>query len=329
MRPRLLDRLFRYVQPLQQADASKIHHPLLAVEELQQLADMAEQPVVSPITFDRYVAQRQLGDVLSRFRGHGFEFEENRRYQPGDEQRLINWRLYARRGELFSKVYVEERRPEVCLLIDRRATMRFGTRNQLKAKLAARLAAYTLFQAQYQAIPVGGVVLDKSTAWYGAGQRRHAIQPLLEAIAAPCPPLPYESSGEALHQVLSQLDLRWADGSFVLLISDFMDLKADQSIALLRRLAEKHTVQAIQIIDPAEDRLPEMHHLMLEDPGRDQPLIIDSKDTARQSAYRKAFTEQQATIQACFSQCQIPLYHCHTTDSLQACLKQEVVRNGH
>jgi hypothetical protein len=109
-----------------------------------------------------------------------------------------------------------------------------------------------------------------------------------------------------------------------------MDLSADASIALLRRLAEKHTVQAIQIIDPAEDRLPEMHHLVLEDPGSDQPLIIDSKDTAGQSAYRNAFSEKQASIHDCFTQCQIPLYRCNTSDSLQACLKQEeVITNGH
>jgi len=329
MRPRLLDRLFRIVQPLQQAVADEINQLLLSGDELQQLADMAEQPAVSPIAFERYVAQRQLGDVLSRFRGHGFEFEENRRYQPGDEQRLINWRLYARRGELFSKVYVEERRPEVCLLLDRRATMRFGTRNQLKVNLAARLAAYTLFQAQSQAIPVGGVVLDKSTAWYAAGQRRHAIQPLLEAIAAPCPPLPFESTGETLHQVLSQLDLRWPDGSFILLISDFMDLKAETSIALLRRLADKHTVQAIQIIDPAEDRLPEMHHLVLDNPDSDQPLIIDSKDANRQSAYIDAFNVQQESIRSCFTQCHIPLYRCYTNDSLQVSLQQEALKNGH
>lgn len=323
----LLARFRRYTQQLRPAtSADAVRKPLLDDDELQQLANLAEQSVASAIHFERHVASRQLGDYLSRFRGQGLEFEENRRYQPGDEQRLINWRLYARRGELFSKVFVEERRPEVFLLVDRRASMRFATRNQLKVKLAARLAMFSLFQAQRQAIRIGGVVLDSTASWHDARQGRHAEQALLNAISAPCPPLSFNTNADSLQQQLNELDLRLAEGSFVLLLSDFADLDPASSAGVLRRLAIKHTMLAIQILDPVETHLPPLNHLLIDDPLSEQPINIDGRDPSRQAAYADAFARQQATLEACFAQCQIPLFRCYTSDRLQDCLNRQKER---
>lgn len=312
-----LDKLRRY---LPQPPVTTLHSLLIDEAEMQLLRAEASQQFGSLIRFERSVAHQRLGDRLSRFRGQGFEFEENRRYQPGDEHRLINWRQFARRGELFTKVFIEERRPEVTLLVDRRATMRFGTRTRLKAALAAQLAVYTLLQANHQVIPVGGVVLDEETRWFFPALGEVGLAPLMETIIAPCPPQPFEREQESLQQVLSQLDMRLGEGSFILLLSDFWDLEPELAAPVLHRLGEKHTVQAIQIHDQVEKILPPLDPLLIEDSGSGQTLVID--DHGR--AYHSAIEQHQFALQDCFAQNGIAFHPCDTKCSWRDCLRHAI-----
>ena len=45
----------------------------------------------------------------SRLRGRGLNFEEIRRYLPGDDIRIMDWRVTARTREPHVRVYTEER----------------------------------------------------------------------------------------------------------------------------------------------------------------------------------------------------------------------------
>ncbi|TDY02820.1 DUF58 domain-containing protein [Thiohalophilus thiocyanatoxydans] len=316
-----LTQLRRYLPPLSPVTTAASDQPLLAAGDLQPLRARASQPHPSLIRFEHNVAQPRIGDRLSRFRGRGFEFEENRVYQPGDEQRLINWRLYARRGELYSKVFVEERRPEVFVLVDRRAAMRFGTRVRLKATLAAQLAAITLFQARHRMIAAGGVVLEDRARWFSPAQGAAGLDALLEAISAPCPPQSFDREQESLPEVLAQLAMRLDDGCFILLLSDFADLDVDHNTAILQRLGEKHTVQAIRIHDAVEARLPPIQPLLIDDPGF-EPLVVDGREANHDGRYDAAVARQQQLLDDCFSQCRIAAYHCEASVDWGDCLQQ-------
>ena len=63
-------------------------------------------------TIQRIVSPRALRSIagvhLSRQRGDGIEFVDTRLFVPGDRARSVNWRVSARRDEL----WVDERRPE-------------------------------------------------------------------------------------------------------------------------------------------------------------------------------------------------------------------------
>lgn len=316
-----LNRLRHSLSRLPRTGQAAIDRKLLDSETLSRIQAQATHSVGNLLRFDRPVAQMRIGDRLSRFRGQGFDFEENRHYQPGDEQRLINWRLYARRGELFSKVFIEERRPEVYILVDRRASMRFGTRQQLKVTLAAKLAIATLWQAQQQIIAVGGVVVNDQAQWFAPAQGQTGLTPLMEAINAPCPPLSFDREQESLQQLLAQLDLRLAEGSFLLLLSDFADLDPVQAAPTLQRLGQRHNVQAIQINDVAEIRLPEGQPWMIDDPASDQPFILDRHD---QQAYQNAREQQQRALRDCLEQSGITCSRCETMQEWLACLQQTI-----
>lgn len=45
------------------------------------------------------------GRHASRLRGRGLNFEELRRYQPGDDIRAIDWKVTARTGKTHTRVY--------------------------------------------------------------------------------------------------------------------------------------------------------------------------------------------------------------------------------
>ena len=81
------------------------------------------------------------GGSVSRRLGRGLDFAEVREYQPGDDVRMIDWKVTARSGKAHTKLFVEERERPVLLVVDFRASMRFGTRGMYKSVLAARLAA--------------------------------------------------------------------------------------------------------------------------------------------------------------------------------------------
>lgn len=304
--------------------------PLIDPDGLRELARCARSLPWSLLTFERPASHPLLGETLSLYRGRGLEFEENRGYQAGDEPRLLNWWLYARTGALYTKVFSEERRPQVFLLIDRRAAMRFATRGQLKVALAAQIAACYACQAQQQALPVGGLILNRTADWLAPALGEVALQNLLESLAAPCPPLPFADDQLDLGESLQLLLHRLPGGSFIVLISDFADLEADSAMPLLSELSARHSLRAVQILDPVELRLPATGEFLIEDGAAGQPLRIDGRDELQQARYAQAVAERQAQLAACFERCGIPFRRCTTESDLQRCLGQpDSGGNGH
>ena len=93
------------------------------------------------------VADLFAGNAESVFKGRGIEFDEVRRYVPGDEVRSIDWNVTARFGEPFVKRFAEERELTVMLVVDVSRSMRFGTTGAEKRELAAELCAVLAFAA--------------------------------------------------------------------------------------------------------------------------------------------------------------------------------------
>lgn len=309
---------FRHWHP---GEADATHKALMDGKELQQLASHAQSLPDSLFMFDRQAAHPLIGEIPSFYRGQGFEFEENRSYQAGDEQRMINWRLYARTGDLYTKVFREERRSQVFLLMDRRAAMRFGTRRQLKVTLAARISACYLYQALHQALPVGGMLLNQTVEWFDPAIGEFASQHFLQAMNQSCPPLDFEQAQPNLEEALQLLFYRLPAGSFLLLVSDFLDLDPETAMPLLHQLASRHVLQAIQILDPVEHRLPISGNFLIEDSTSSTPLYMDAGDDLQSQQYAVAFAEEQAKLKDCFQSCGISFCVCSTDDDVTGCVK--------
>jgi len=79
----------------------------------------------------------------SPFKGFSVEFTEHRAYQPGDEPRYLDWRIFARSDRLFVKQFEQETNLRSMILVDASRSMAWrGDPNRLtKRAYADRLAA--------------------------------------------------------------------------------------------------------------------------------------------------------------------------------------------
>ena len=87
------------------------------------------------VTTRKLVADGFAGEYHSVFKGHGMEFDEVRRYSPGDDVRDIDWNVTARTGEPHIKSYIEERELTVMLAVDVSRSGEFGTQESVQARV--------------------------------------------------------------------------------------------------------------------------------------------------------------------------------------------------
>jgi len=235
--------------------------PLLGRDDLTALRSAATAAGASERARPQS-SQPWLGDVSSVYRGRGYEFDENRLYGPGDETRFINWRLYARTGQLHTKVFHEEHRPEVFVLLDRRSGMRFGTRRQLKVTQGARIACFHLFHARARAMAAGGLLLQQPPLWLARAQDDPSLDALVSEVITPCPPVRQDADTPGLIDMLRQAQALLAPGATLILISDFHDLDIADA-GTIWEVARHYDLRAYRIVDPAEAQLPRHADYML------------------------------------------------------------------
>ena len=273
-------------QPARLAAAS-VDAPLIGAADMAGLAAQAALLVTLPV---REVHDHHAGDWASRWLGRGLDFEESRPYSAGDDIRDMDWRTTARTGRAHLKIYREERQPMVHLVIDRGATMRFGTRRRLKVAQAARVAAVLAFATAGRNGVIGATLWNAQDETLPARHGRLAALALIEHAAAPCPPLTDPAPTDALQHAdrLAALEASLPRGARLVLISDFAWL-AEAHETQLARLAARCDVWAIQIVDAAERALPAMGPACFHDMASGQRVWLDTVRASVRGAARTAF----------------------------------------
>lgn len=272
---------FIWPQSFQQAT----HQPLLQQSEIERIRHLAEKPYRTT-PHQHEVEHRQYGDSRSVYRGYGLDYEESRLYQAGDEMRFMNWRLSARSNELYMKVFREERRPSVFILLDRRQSMRFGSQTQLKVTQAARVAAHVSFIAKQNNSPIAGVILNKTTKWIPEASGETGVYNLVNQAISPCPPLNNDNNEVSLEHTLKILLNMLVKGSIVYLISDFHDLD-DTAQPLLLQLSEEHKLVSILVNDPVEIKLPDSAAISIYNPQTNDDIYLDTKQKNIQENFQQ------------------------------------------
>jgi len=115
------------------------------------------------------------GDRLARQRGDGIEFAEVRQYSPGTPGR-INWRVTARRGELYVNLRHPERSTDLILLVD---TFEAAVLPRQVRAAAGLAAAYLARHDRVGLVAFGGVL-----HWVEPGMGQAQLERIVAALTA-------------------------------------------------------------------------------------------------------------------------------------------------
>jgi uncharacterized protein (DUF58 family) len=215
----------------------------------------------------RGIRAHQLGQHLSVHKGRGMDFAESRLYQPGDDIRLLDWRVTARTGKTHTKVFQEERERPVLLWIDLRPSMFFATRGRFKSVIVAELASLLIWKSWLDGDRVGGLITTgHQYNQFRPTRSKAGILQIMKNLADKT--LTYTANQEQKETRLAPCWQRLrrivTTGTQVIMISDFrgMDEQAEQQLVAISR---KATIDFIQITDPFEKNLPKKGKLNLTD----------------------------------------------------------------
>lgn len=208
------------------------------------------------------------GRHASRLRGRGLNFEELRHYQQGDDIRTIDWKVTARTGEPYVRVYTEERDRPVLLLVDQRMSMFYGTVHNMKSVTAAEAAALAACRLRMQGDRVGGLIFsDTQTAELRPKASGLALNRFLSALSdANCAlnaTTPSDAS-QPFNGILESAAGIAKTGMMIMIFSDFAGAD-ERSEKLIRHLSIHNDVILFPISDPSGADVPKDFRIVASD----------------------------------------------------------------
>ncbi|WP_205599584.1 DUF58 domain-containing protein [Sandarakinorhabdus rubra] len=96
----------------------------------------------------RRVETSLAGSHRSIFRGRGIEFDQVVRFEFGDDIREIDWNVTARLGDVYRKIFVEDREANVVIVFADSPALQFGSSTRSKREVLLEAAALVMLIAQ-------------------------------------------------------------------------------------------------------------------------------------------------------------------------------------
>jgi uncharacterized protein (DUF58 family) len=234
------------------------------------------------------------GEYHSVFKGRGMEFSEVREYQFGDDIRTIDWNVSARFNHPFVKIFEEERELTVMLLVDCSRSGQFGTAGPMKHEIATEICAVLAFSAIKNNDKVGLILFtDRIERFVPPKKGRAHILRIIRELLSFTP----QGTGTSIRQGLEYFNHVVKKRSIAFLISDFIDEGYDR---ILRTIARRHDMIAIEMADPREETLPPVGMMKLRDAETGRERWIDTTDVRVRATYEKYWADRRAARRSLF-----------------------------
>ena len=273
---------------------------------------------------------------LSKMRGRGIDFEEFRPYQPGDDIRLIDWRVTARTSRPFTKVFREERERPVIIAVDQTHNMYFGSQIAFKSVVAAQAAAVFCWLAIDNGDRVGGLVFSDIEANLVRPKRsRRSALHLLNQVFEYNQKLPEVKEPETqnptdpgfrpgLAHALGQIRRITKPGSTLYVISDFATLD-EKALQYLNQLSRHNNVICCLVYDTLEESLPVPGIYSITDGSHKGALNTHNSKT--RIRYREQFQERMNRLSSEFDKLQIQLIKMRTNQLVVEQIRQWIAKS--
>ena len=235
------------------------------------------------------------GEYLGFIPGPGTEPASAQAYQPGDDARRIDWSLTARALAPYVRTTEADRELETWIVADRSASLDFGTAQREKREVVlAVVAAFgflTVRGGNRLAVMVaGGDKLVRFPFTAGRVGMLAALSGLYDTPRATRAPDPRADLAAALARIERTQSRRGQ----VVVVSDFLD--TSDWAGPLQRLAYRHQVIAVQVVDPREFALPAIGMLSVVDAESGRQLHVQTNSATLRQRYAAAAAERHQRI---------------------------------
>ena len=190
------------------------------------------------------------GHHRSLRKGSSLDFAEHRSYQPGDDLRRIDWRLYGRTDRFYIKQYDADTNASVLFALDQSGSMDFGSGPVTKFEYARFLTASLAWLSQQQGDRVGLATFTGELIDIVPPSVRH-LQLLLHTLARA-----KAKGGSQLVAAIERVGLLTQRTGIVVLITDCYERPEAFGRAIDALRARGHDVIVFHLVDPAELSLP-------------------------------------------------------------------------
>lgn len=220
------------------------------VKDLSNLELLAKQVVEGFI----------IGLHKSPFHGFSVEFAEHRIYNPGENTRSIDWKVYARTDKMFSKRYEEETNLRCHILLDVSSSMYFPDpktpgHNKLGFATLAAASLMNLLMKQRDAfgLSVFDTEVHEHTKAKASMMQYRFLLGILDKYLAETQHLNKKTSAtDAIHQIAESIHKR----SLVCIFSDMFENHDDTEglfSALQHLKYNKHEVVLFHVVDHSKE----------------------------------------------------------------------------
>ena len=257
------------------------------------MAEQTATDLLDPYTLARIEDFNLLGRMIaegvyaglhkSMHYGRGTEFFQYRNYSPGEDLKFVDWKVFARSNQLYSKTFEEETNTVCYLVIDTSASMGYkGERSPChKLRYATMTSAALGYLANRQGDAVGLYAYGEELhEWIEPRAGQDHLQTVFQALAR-LEPKGTSNHAKAWPTLLNRLPGR----GLVLFFSDMLEAEEELPEYLKFGQSARYDCLGFQILDPDELDLP--YNEALEFTGMEERRFIPTYPEAIRQDYKE------------------------------------------
>ncbi|ELR73825.1 Hypothetical protein C900_01435 [Fulvivirga imtechensis AK7] len=263
------------------------YHDLLKPEIVNSVSGLA---LIARVIVEGYLSGMNRSTKV----GTGMEFSQYRGYEPGDDLRLLDWKMLARSGRYYIKQSEIETNISIKFILDASASMEHREDRLSKMDYARVLVASLAYLGQTQGDAIGLFAVNQNEVYslYPKVQKQHYNRLLYELIHIknkgkwPVNPASFEKLHDRRHKEL------------IFFITDMYEYEQELSRVVASLKNSRNEVVVLHIMGEKESRFTYEGAVTFEEIETGRKVKVDAKEA--KTTYLKALDNRIAGIKAGF-----------------------------